>query len=55
MANGGDETARVRWEVRPALRTAAFWAALSRARTPIGLLLAIARFRPEFRLTRLKT
>jgi quercetin dioxygenase-like cupin family protein len=53
MANGGDVPARVLWQVRPALRTDAFWAALSRARTPLGQLMAVLRFRREFRLARL--
>lgn len=52
--NGGGEPARVRWEVRPALRTAELFAALSRARTPLGKLLAVLRHRQEFRLARLK-
>jgi quercetin dioxygenase-like cupin family protein len=50
MGNGGDAPARVRWQVRPALRTAGFFRALDRARTPAGQALALARHRREFRL-----
>jgi quercetin dioxygenase-like cupin family protein len=53
MANGGEAVARVRWQVRPALDTLSFFEALSRARTPAGQALAVARHRREFRLARL--
>ena len=53
MGNGGDEPARVRWQVRPALGTLDFFRALSKARTPAGQALAVARHRREFRLKRL--
>ena len=51
--NAGAAPARVRWEVRPALRTAAFFAAIANARTPLGKVVAVVRFRREFRLGRL--
>jgi len=51
--NAGDAPARVRWEVRPALRTSAFFGAIARSRTPLGKLLAVVRHRREFRLARL--
>jgi hypothetical protein len=50
MGNAGDAVARVRWQVRPALRTADFFRALADARTPAGKAIAVARFRREFRL-----
>ena len=53
MGNGGDEPARVRWQVRPALDTLGFFRALDKARTPAGQALAVARHRREFRLKRL--
>ena len=54
MGNGGDEVARVRWQVRPALDMVGFWRAIARARTPLGQLIAVLRHRREFRLTRMR-
>jgi len=54
MGNGGDEVARVRWQVRPALDMVGFWQAIGRARTPLGQLIAVLRHRREFRLTRMR-
>ena len=45
---GGDGPARVRWQVRPALRTAEFFEVLYSGSPPEDLL---ERFSPEFRLT----
>ena len=48
--NSGTEAARVRWEVRPALRTATFFERIARSRTPFGKLAAVLRHRREIRL-----
>ena len=45
---GGDGPARVRWQVRPALRTAEFFETLYGGSPPEDLL---EQFSPEFRLT----
>jgi quercetin dioxygenase-like cupin family protein len=50
--NPGGAAARVRWEVRPALRTREFFAAIAGSRTPAGKIAAVARYRKEFRLGR---
>src|SRR3954465_5307804 len=51
--NPGRAAARVRWEVRPALRTRRFFEAIARSRTPAGKVAAVARYHKEFRLGRL--
>ena len=51
--NGGDAPARVRWEVRPALRTRAFFEAIAGSKTPAGKIAAVAKYNKEFRLARL--
>ena len=51
--NPGGAAARVRWEVRPALRTRQFFEAIGRSRTPAGKVAAVARYHKEFRLGRL--
>ena len=51
--NGGDAPARVRWEVRPALRTRAFFEAIAGSKTPAGKVAAVAKYNKEFRLARL--
>jgi quercetin dioxygenase-like cupin family protein len=51
--NSGDEPARVRWQVRPALRTRQFFAAIADSRTPAGKIAAVAKYHKEFRLGRL--
>jgi quercetin dioxygenase-like cupin family protein len=48
--NAGSEPARVRWEVRPALRTATFFERIAGSRTPFGKLAAVLRHRREIRL-----
>jgi hypothetical protein len=45
---GGDGPARVRWQVRPALRTAEFFETLYGGSPPEDLL---EQFSPELRLT----
>jgi quercetin dioxygenase-like cupin family protein len=51
--NPGGAAARVRWEVRPALRTRAFFEAIAGSKTPAGKIAAVARYHKEFRLGRL--
>ena len=43
MHNAGDDEARVRWEVRPALRTAEFFAALAEVEPTAGKLARLSR------------
>jgi len=50
--NGGLEEARLRWEVRPALRTEEMFERLGRARSTLQALGAVARHTDEFRLAR---
>ncbi len=60
MWNAGDRPARARWEVRPALRTQEFFAAVDRSRafrpgkdggmTPLGAGPVMREFSEEFRL-----
>ena len=62
MWNAGEEPARARWEVRPALRTQEMFAAIDRSRafrrspkgggmTPVGAAPVLLEFSEEFRLT----
>jgi quercetin dioxygenase-like cupin family protein len=61
MFNSGDTPCRATWQVRPALRTAAFWQAVHEARatrptdahgmlTPVAAAPILRRYRDEFRM-----
>jgi quercetin dioxygenase-like cupin family protein len=51
--NPGGDPALVLWQVRPALRTRDFFAAIGRSKTPAGKIAAVAKYHKEFRLGRL--
>ena len=51
MNNGGDEEARINWQIRPALRTAEFFLAVPRVLANPELMgAALAEFAPEMRI-----
>jgi quercetin dioxygenase-like cupin family protein len=50
--NSGAEEARLRWEVRPALRTEEMFEDLGRASSTLRALAVVARHTEEFRLAR---